>query len=139
MRTKSPFIFVFSCCDFTDVILWSKSWCEMFVIKLSGIKSFMLTETAWNMKQPMISQCLRPWCNSHKLPFYRTNERKYFYYHYHYIRSIILKNQYNFSHLLLYNLIKYVKVILTPSLFIDFNRLLNTTFKMCLWPLYYHF
>ena len=28
---------MFSCCEFTKVILQSKSWCEMFVLKQSGI------------------------------------------------------------------------------------------------------
>ena len=38
MSTKSPFEFVFSCCEFTKVILLSKSWCETFVLELSGIQ-----------------------------------------------------------------------------------------------------
>ena len=36
--TKSPFEFVFSCCESTKVILQSKSWSEMVVLKLSGIQ-----------------------------------------------------------------------------------------------------
>ena len=36
--TKSPFEFVFSCCELTKVILLSKSWCEMMALKLSGIQ-----------------------------------------------------------------------------------------------------
>ena len=33
--TKSPSEFVFMCCEFTKVILYSKDWCEMFVLKFS--------------------------------------------------------------------------------------------------------
>ena len=36
--TKSPFEFVFLFCEFTKVIVWSKSWCEMFVLNLYGIQ-----------------------------------------------------------------------------------------------------
>ena len=35
---KLPFAFVFLGCEFTKVIVYSKSWCEMFELKLSGIK-----------------------------------------------------------------------------------------------------
>ena len=41
-RTFKPFFgyiitfeFVFLCCEFSQVILQSKSWCEMFILKLS--------------------------------------------------------------------------------------------------------
>ena len=37
LSTKSPFEFVFECCEFTKVIVQSKSWCDMFVLKLSGL------------------------------------------------------------------------------------------------------
>ena len=37
--TKSPFEFMFACCEFTKVTLKSKSWCEMFVLELSGIRN----------------------------------------------------------------------------------------------------
>ena len=33
LSTKSPFEFVHSRCGFTKVILYSKSWCEMFLLK----------------------------------------------------------------------------------------------------------
>jgi hypothetical protein len=39
--TKSPFEFAFSHCEFTKVLLQSKSWCEMFVLKLSGIQKLV--------------------------------------------------------------------------------------------------
>ena len=38
LSTKSPFEFLFLNWEFTKVILWSKSWCEMFVLKHSGIQ-----------------------------------------------------------------------------------------------------
>ena len=37
-ESKSLFKFLFSSCEFTKVILQSKSWNEMFVLKLSGIQ-----------------------------------------------------------------------------------------------------
>ena len=37
LSTKLPFEFVFSCCEFTKVSLWSKDWCEMFVLKAFSI------------------------------------------------------------------------------------------------------
>ena len=39
--TKSPFEFVFQCCEFTDVIVQSQSWYEIFVLKLSGIQKYL--------------------------------------------------------------------------------------------------
>ena len=36
MSTKLPIEFVFKFCEFTKVILWSKNWCELFVLKTSG-------------------------------------------------------------------------------------------------------
>ena len=33
ISTKSPFEFVFQCCEFIKVIVYSKGWCEMFVLK----------------------------------------------------------------------------------------------------------
>ena len=41
LNTKSSFELVCSCCEFTKVILWSKSWCEMFILKFSGIQIFL--------------------------------------------------------------------------------------------------
>ena len=41
MSTKSPLEFVFKCCEFTKAILYSKSWCEMLVLKLSGIQKWL--------------------------------------------------------------------------------------------------
>ena len=38
LSTKSPLKFVFSRCEFTKVMLKSKGWCEMFVLKPSGIQ-----------------------------------------------------------------------------------------------------
>ena len=37
LSTKSPYEFEFFCCEFTKVILYSKSWCEMYVLKHSDI------------------------------------------------------------------------------------------------------
>ena len=39
LSTKSPFESVFSSCEFTKVIMQSKSWCKIFVLKLSGIQN----------------------------------------------------------------------------------------------------
>ena len=38
LSTKSPFEIMFLRCEFTKVILYSKSWCEIFVLKLSCIQ-----------------------------------------------------------------------------------------------------
>ena len=37
LSTKSPGVFM--CCEFTKVFLQSKSWCEIFVLKISGIQN----------------------------------------------------------------------------------------------------
>ena len=39
LSTKSSFEFVLQCCEFTKVILQSKSWCKMYVLKLSSIQN----------------------------------------------------------------------------------------------------
>ena len=40
LNTKLPFEFVFLHCEFAKVILYSKSWCKIFILKLSGIQTF---------------------------------------------------------------------------------------------------
>ena len=41
LSSKSPSEFVFLCCWFTKVIMQSKSWFEMFVLKLYGIQNIL--------------------------------------------------------------------------------------------------
>ena len=39
MSTKSPVEFVFLRCEFTEANCSKINWCEMFVLKLSGIRN----------------------------------------------------------------------------------------------------
>ena len=55
--TKSALEFVLTRCEFTKVILQSRSWCEMFVLKLSGKyqRCFVQFQHYWQLD---ISGCL---------------------------------------------------------------------------------
>ena len=44
LSTKSPFEFVFLCCEFKKVIVQSKSWCEMFVFKISDLQNVYIPD-----------------------------------------------------------------------------------------------
>ena len=43
-RTKSPFEFLFACCEFTKVIWLSKNLCVMFLLKYFGIQSLFVVK-----------------------------------------------------------------------------------------------
>ena len=52
LSTESPFEFVFSCCEFTKVILKSKSLCEMLVLKFLVYK-YIHTIKFQGLKRPV--------------------------------------------------------------------------------------
>ena len=47
MSTKSPFEFVFSCCELSKVIFSQKAGMQLFVLKLSGIHYILFLSQIW--------------------------------------------------------------------------------------------